>query len=166
MSRTSRKAELEARRAKVAELYLKGNPQTAIGEEVGVKQSTVSRDLLAIRKQWLESTLMDFNEAKAREMARIDQLERVAWEAWEKSLGENVTVTVKKEGAGEGEDRIEVEVERKEKTVELNGDPRYLERIQWCIEQRCKILGVYETVDLGEMCFEVTWKKAGQEEGE
>jgi hypothetical protein len=157
-------------------MYLKGKPQTAIAEVVGVKQATVSRDLKAIRKMWLESTLMDFNEAKAREMARIDQLERVAWEAWENSLGENVTTTVKYGPKivepGEGDETsaveevgvLEIEAERKEKTIQLNGDPRYLERIQWCIEQRCKILGVYESVDLGDMTFTV--KVKGEEEAE
>jgi hypothetical protein len=39
------------------------------------------------------------------------------------------------------------------------GDPRYLEGVQWCVEQRCKILGLYQhyaRVSLGR-CWQTVW---------
>lgn len=124
-------------RRRVAELYLKGWLQADIAKELGRSQSTVGRDLVELRKQWLKSSLVDTDKAKAKELARIDNLEREAWDAWLRSQEDAETVT----------QRV---YERNKKTVKeatktskgQTGDPRYLDRVSWCVQQRCKILGL------------------------
>ena len=78
-------AQIARRRQQVAELYVKGWFQTAIAEELGVSQTTVCHDLKAIRKQWRESSIRDFDAARERELCKLDLLEREAWAAWQRS---------------------------------------------------------------------------------
>ena len=48
----------------------------------------VSRDLAAIQREWLKSGIMDLNDARARELSRMDKVEMEYWDAWEKSKTE------------------------------------------------------------------------------
>jgi hypothetical protein len=124
------------RRSQVAELYVKGIYQTDIGRMLGVTQQQVSLDLKVIQRQWLASTLRDFDEAKSEQLAKIDAVERAAWAAWERSCQPR-EVTIQE--VIESENRTKKVTLRKEQQV---GDPRFLERIQKCIEMRCDLLGL------------------------
>jgi DNA-binding transcriptional regulator LsrR (DeoR family) len=133
-------AELARDRRCEADLYLQGWLQADIATELSIDQSTVSRDLKALQKQWLASALIDFNEAKAQELAKIDRLEREYWEAWRRSCED--AETVKQRGAP-GDEVGKVKTASVERTVKGQaGDPRFLVGIQWCIERRCKVLGI------------------------
>jgi DNA-binding MarR family transcriptional regulator len=139
MGRRRTSAEIARDRRLVADLYLRGYLQSDIAEQLGVNQSTVSRDLKALHQEWLVSAQIDFNQAKARELARIDRLEREYWRAWEKSKNEKEsTVTEKVQDDGRG-NRAKARMHRERQF----GNPRFLVGVQWCIEQRCKLLGVY-----------------------
>lgn len=123
------------RRPRVAELYLMGWPQTRIAKELAVGQATVSRDLKAIQDEWAKSAIFDFNEAVGRELARIDNLERTYWEAWDNSkAGETIRTAQKSDAKGQTHT-----VRTKDRAV---GDKRFLEGVQWCIEQRIKLFGL------------------------
>ena len=132
----------------MADLYLQGWLQADIADEIGIDQSTVSRDLKALQGEWLASALMDFNEAKAQELAKIDRLEREYWRGWERSCEDAEQTT--QEGTPDSVDKV-----KKTKKGQA-GDPRFLQGVQWCIERRCKILGV----DAPER-HEVTGKDGG-----
>ena len=132
-------------RRRIADLYLQGWIQVDIAEKLGLGQATVSRDISALHKLWMESSLFDINEAKSQELAKIDRLEREYWDAWERSC-ENAETMVQRGVEADGKQRKEAT-----KTVKgQTGDPRFLAGIQWCIERRCKILGIDATqkVDL------------------
>ena len=152
--RRRNRAEIERDRRRIADLYLQGWLQADIAKDIGVAQSTVSRDLVALHGEWKKSALLDFNEAKAQQLAKIDRLEREYWEAWERSKQGQKRTTVK--GRGEGD-----EPTTKEKSVTLdegNGDPRFLQGVQWCIDRRCKILGVdaAQKLDIGDLTIHYT----------
>ena len=135
-------AQLTRDRRLIADLYLKGWLQVDIAEELLLSQPTVSRDLQALQKQWVASTLIDFNKAKATEIAKIDRLEREHWAAWERSCLDAETTTEKgraKKGA-EKPDSVEKTIQRKGQA----GDPRFLVGIQWCIDRRIKLFGLDE----------------------
>lgn len=149
-------AQLE-RRKRVAQLYLEGKPQWEIATIVNVAQGTISKDLTWIREQWTKSAVMDMNERMALELARIDRLEEVMWEAWWRSCqdaeGETIRrVKVPQEkmrvGPGgklipTGETEYVVSKELVEKYIKGRlGDVRYAERVSWCIEMRCKLTGL------------------------
>lgn len=138
-------AQLARDRRRIAELYLEGKLQVEIAEVVNLSQSTVSNDIKALQKQWIESALIDFNEAKSQELARIDKLEREYYQAWHRSCEDAETIKQKGE-PGEG---TKVKTESVERTVKGQaGDPRFLQGVQWCIDRRCKILGIDAAIEL------------------
>lgn len=161
MSKTDRTPiQREDDRRRVAELYLRQWTQVAIAAELGIDQSTVSRDLQAIQKQWRESAIVDMNEAKQRELARIDALELEYWQAWQRSQEDIVSSTSKHRGADK-EDlrREELSLQKKQQ----DGDPRFLQGVQWCIEQRCKLLGINapEKFDFaGNVTYRLTFRNS------
>jgi hypothetical protein len=138
------------RRQVVARLYLQGQMQSAISRAVGVSQGQVSYDLTAIRAAWLASLVRNFDEAKAKELAKLDLLEHEAWSAWMRSQQpREMTLTEATEGgevlAPDGTLRPKPPTRKASVRREGQaGDPRFLERIQKCIDQRCAILGLGE----------------------
>lgn len=135
--------QIERDRRDIARLYLQGKLQSEIAEYINsdenrdytITQQMVSYDLKRVQESWQKSSLLDMNELKARELAKIDNLELEYWAAWKRS----------QEDAEEVKEVILDEigmmpVERKRKGQA--GDPRFLQGVQWCIERRCKILGI------------------------
>lgn len=132
------------RRETVASLYLQGVPQFRIAAHLKVSQATVSLDLKALQAEWLAATVRDLDAAKARELAKWDRLETVAWEAWERSLGEGQVRErqVTKGRTGKDGESLPDLVKATRRTLRGFGDPRYLERIAQCIVERSRLLGL------------------------
>lgn len=162
------------RRARVATLYLAGKTQQQIAAEVGVSQMTVSTDLAALRKAWLASSLRDFDTMKAEELARLELLEREAWEAWSRSKQDAETIhkepmlSVRGEcpcgelqSAGEGADLIPVAVKFERTVSGQPGDPRYLVQVLRCIEARLKMLGVLDGSPVQMNTVVLNWDALG-----
>ncbi|OFY61618.1 MAG: hypothetical protein A2Y71_03005 [Bacteroidetes bacterium RBG_13_42_15] len=125
------------RRSRVADLYLKGTPQYKIGMICKVSTSQVSRDLKILSKKWVESSMQNIDELKARELEKINQTEREAWKGWERSC----QVKTKKRHATsdfEKGTKNESSVER----IKSAGDSHFLEIILRCIRQRSELLGL------------------------
>lgn len=129
-------AEQWERRERVSRLYLRGLSQERIASEVGASQATVSRDLTAVQAAWQQSALVDIDEARARELARIDELERTYWAEYEASKEERVITSTERTEGKLQQSKAAVRKEQRQ------GDPRYLSGVQWCIERRCAILGI------------------------
>jgi transposase-like protein len=143
---TGNRLEQAERRRAVAERYVRGQTQCQIARALEIAQGTVSKDLTALRKEWLAASIGDVGARKAEELARLDAAEREFWAAWEQSKAERQSTrtrrrtkpTVNKDGqavAG-GEDEAEFRKEQRD------GNPKFLEGILRCIQQRCEILGV------------------------
>lgn len=123
-------------RALIAHYYVKGWAQATIAEEMGLSEELVSADLRRIRKEWRDSRIRDFDEAQSVELAKIDRLEREAWEAWEKSKSDRET-SMQETGSGLNA-RSRVQFKKQGQT----GNQAYFATIQWCIDRRCKLLGL------------------------
>ena len=78
-------------------------------------------------------------------MARIDQLEREAWEGWGRSIREK-RVTLRERSRDDAGKKRKVAI----RTERQAGDPRFLERVGWCVEQRAKIFGFYLQAKLSQ----------------
>ena len=124
------------RRKEVARMYLSGHPQIEIAQKVGVSQRQVSGDLKRLRQAWQQSALVDIDEAKARELAKLDRLENECWLAWEASKGIITKTTVRNI---KGDREIEENSTIEEYSA---GDPRFLNGIFQCISKRCEIFGI------------------------
>ena len=72
---TSKKTKITNRRKQVAQLYLNKVEQTDIAAKLGVTQATISNDIKALNKEWLESAVSDICQIKARELAELDFME-------------------------------------------------------------------------------------------
>jgi hypothetical protein len=135
---------IQERRRTVASLYLRNSTQWEIARKVGCDQKTVSRDLAALRVEWKASAAQDFSERQAQELAKIDRLERVAWKGWQRSRrnAQSVHVTTTK-GRTDKQGKPLPDLTKRVRTARGQaGDPRFLERVAWCIEQRCVLLGL------------------------
>lgn len=126
-------SEIERDKVNVSSLYLKGRFQAEIAVELGISQSTVSRIIKELVNEWQTERVYNINEAKARELAKIDQVELEAWKAWSRSQEDAV-----KEVEGSNHQGAFSQTS----TEGQAGDPRFLSMVIDCIKQRCAILGV------------------------
>jgi hypothetical protein len=125
-----RESHLEA----VTEMYLRGKFQSEIAAALNISQPQVSYDVWIIQKRWRESSLVNWDEARAKELERIDSLEREYWAAWEASKTERTKKRQRKGATGAIDASIETE--------QRDGNPAFLAGVIACIDRRCKILGL------------------------
>lgn len=154
------------RRKQVANLYMQGKAAYQIAELLGTCPATVRKDLRAIQKEWLSLAVVDFDTARAKELAKIDHLEEVAWQAWEASCRDQLTRQKRQEKVRMSQPgpkgkplpaklvplKQTEEVSRKSKS----GDPRFLDKITWCIETRLKLLGLLKEEDK-KLTLSIDW---------
>ena len=132
-------AKLE-RTARIASLYLAGHSQKAISELEQVSSSSVSECLQDARDIWRERAAEAISAHKARELAKIDQVELEAWEAWRRSQRDEVM----RERGGTPKGSIS-----KKRRRSQYGDGAMLGIIQKCIDQRIKLLGLEQPENAG-----------------
>ena len=133
----NKKHIIAKRRSQVADLYLRGFLQHDIATRLKISQSQVSRDLKELSKQWQQSALIDIDEIKGRELARLNLAEVNLWKSWKRSC----QVRIKKrhsESTGKDGQKIENSTEKSQ----MVGDPRIMQEILRCIQMRCRILGL------------------------
>jgi len=135
-------------REEITDLYLMGWTQERITDRINQDQTRdyiltrqqIGYDLKKIQQAWRDSSLMNIDEAKRIELAKVDHLEREYWDAWERSCEDAETKRLEgilTPGTDGGKTTKQV-VTRKGQA----GDPRFLTGVQWCIERRCKIIGI------------------------
>ena len=130
-----KKLQLAERRRIVAEMYKNGKTQVEMAADLGVNQATISRDIKTLVKSWWQSTLYDIDLAKKIELDKINNLEAEYWKAWLRSCKDTVTRTENSSRRAELHDLTI-------KTVNSSGEPRFLDGVQKCIDQRIKLLGL------------------------
>jgi len=141
------KIQIKNDRVRIAELYIKGVYQSVIAAELGLDQSQISRDLKAIQAEWIKNTTLDLDHFKGKEIAKIDQVERTAWEGYTRSLEKFKSTITTGRDITEDKETGKVTASNKDQVVkveERNGDPRFLDVVMKCIERRCKLLGLDE----------------------
>lgn len=138
--------EITRDRVTIAQLRLQGLSQYSIANKLNVSRDVVRYDLAAIEAEWKKSALIDFDGAKAQELARIDNLERTYWDAWERSM-RGRSKTIQRQTSRTGKKGKAALTTASVEKQELYGDPRFLDGIKWCVEQRCKIFGLYAVSD-------------------
>lgn len=149
------------RRKKVAALYVQGKTQWDIARRLGCGQGTVSKDLAAIREEWKARSVRDFESRLAEELARLDALEAEAWAGWARSRRDAETVHRQTDSvrqsptndkgkptpprgkpAPPAQNLVPIRETVRKTTKGQAGDPRFLERVAWCVETRLKLMGL------------------------
>jgi Helix-turn-helix domain len=148
----SRRVKTLHLRMRIAELLLKGCSERQIAAVVGKSHSTVHHHSEALQKEWQAEMSANRDRWLAEQLARLAAVESEAWEAWDRSKAGRQTSQVKGKGlalmqGGHGRRATMVspvvEIERSERFTTQTGDPEYLVRIQACIAERNKMLGLY-----------------------
>tara|TARA_R110002074_G_scaffold402332_1_gene607504 strand:+ start:10326 stop:10898 length:573 start_codon:yes stop_codon:yes gene_type:complete len=129
-----KKTEIAALREQVGRLYLSKKTQAEIGEVVGLTQQAVSLHIKALRNRWLVSAEIDFSLARAEELAKLDNLELIAHDAWQASHIAKITKTVDVISGNK--------VKKQTRTEAKQGDSRFLDIVLKCVTKRCELLGV------------------------
>jgi len=121
----------------IAKMYLTGSTQAEIALHCGVTQQQISKDVKEIQARWLASSVRDFDEMRAEQLAKIDRLEMTYWNAWEESKRDHKRqrAGIKKGGKAQ-EEMAETTTEGRD------GNPVFLAGVDKCIERRCKLLGL------------------------
>lgn len=144
----------------VAQLWRRHYTYRQIQEEVKARLDlqtyslrTVGKDIERCIEEWkAQRRIEDTDAAIQLELARIDDVCRQAWEAWEKSKQDGDKTRTKQTGVvpkGDNGDNAEsgeiqtVKVERTSEEQTNCGDPRYLDIICKCAMERRKLLGLY-----------------------
>lgn len=161
------KGEREHDLTLIAELYTKGRSYREIAHEVSqrtgrsITHTTVSNEIKKLLKEWEASRNEIIDHQKFIELAKIDRLEKTYWDGYEKSCQPVKKSTTKKKGTPNQISDIE-KTDNEENRI---GDPRFLDGIKWCIEQRCKIFGINapQKFDVETNLFQELMKSATSE---
>jgi len=129
----ARKLAIAQRRQQVAKLYLQGKGQAEIAHELNLAQATISRDLESIQTAWRQSSIRDFDAQRDLEIAKLNQVEKEAWAAWERSQQPALTADVIGAAGSQTAKRT---------LRHQCGNPRFLELALRCNEERRKLLGL------------------------
>lgn len=136
----------------IARLYLEGKRQWEIVEWIAgnrpykLSQQILSIDLRDIQRQWLAEAKILVEEQRRKELAKIDNLEREYWAAYARSKSKSVRITHEGKPCKSKKDATEPDAMTPEITTmvkeDRDGDPRFLEGVQRCIDRRCRLLGL------------------------
>jgi len=133
------------RREVVAERYRDGLPLHQIAQEMSVSRQTIWSDLRWVHEKTLEGAVEDYKRRMVRELQRLDWLENEAVEAWEQSKLDAQATSVRSEKVLDhakqpvGTELVKTQVSKKGQC----GDPRFLAQIMNCVQERCKLFGLY-----------------------
>lgn len=162
-----------ADRAVMIDMLLKGKSMYSIRDEINsmrqgeytLSYSQIVYDTKVIEKQWIEHYLEDVNAMKAKELARIDKIEQAAWDAWElskRTIARTEKEQVENEQVGKNDTAFHRHRKTRAKKVEQERDPdkKFMDTIQWCVEQRCTILGLNAA-----QRYDISWRKQAEAAG-
>jgi hypothetical protein len=149
LQRTLRsETEIVMDRAKIARFLAMGQTEEEIAERMDLPLAAVRYDVTQLSRQWRANAAQDYASVKARELAKIDNLEREYWDAWENSkVRSQRKVETIDRGSGGGDDeeyggRSGKWQKVTETTEPLVGDLGALRGVQWCIRERIKMYGL------------------------
>lgn len=147
-------------------LFLKGISAAEISRQVNQRAQEEGRGYQVCRQQVHSDIQKELSRYKREnealvsdqlslELGKINLLEFEYWNAWERSKSpkrkseyepeDQVQRVPTPESMGQAEtvNRVPTRYRRTKTTIEVgNGDPRYLEGVQWCIEKRSRLLGL------------------------
>ena len=103
-------------------------------------RQTVERDIRTIKKRFFDSFVGPLAERKVDECRKLERLEREAFDAWERSKADGMTVSVTNPLNADGSPgRGGLRTNNKRRR---DGDPQFLTILLRIHERRCKLLGL------------------------
>lgn len=147
----------------------RGESLWTIAQAMGISKQQVYYDLSEVRRRWRADATRSFDDAVAAELAKIDVLEATYWEAWLASKAPRETSTTESTELPPGVGGVAARQIRRARLQrqERDGAAAFLAGVQWCIERRCKLLGLDAParIDITERVRELA-REQGLDEGE
>ena len=129
-------------RADIAKMRLEGLTQAQISERLGrlrdytLSPQTIAIELKAVRDEWLNQTIDNYEQTRLIELSRLDEEEAIAIGAWTRS-----TLPKKKERTRTGTNDGKPFEEFMQEIEDRDGNPAFLQRLESIRQRRCAILG-------------------------
>jgi 6-pyruvoyl-tetrahydropterin synthase len=158
--KTPKRSTFQIQRDKViiTQLYLKGYSQVEVAaklqeetkEKYLLTQSQISQEIKKILEEWQETYLSEIDAWKWKELSKLDNLERVCWEAYEESKQPR---TIKQtnfsgalgtplEGMPTPKGKNPLAFSGETSITNHGGDVRFLAEIRFICKQRIELLGL------------------------
>lgn len=151
--RSKKRMEIDERRVMVASLLVRGESYADMALAVGVKSTqTIWADVQFIIDEWRKHHMEDINRYMLIELRKTMEIEKEAWEEWERSktVKDKVRITEAILTDLDPDDPTLLNVvggliptERQVTTEGRLGNPAYLVIIDKMIDKRAKLLGLY-----------------------
>ena len=124
----------------IARLWAKGWSGRKIAKSIGVHETSVRYHLKnTIKPLWRQQVVRPVE----LELAKIDHLETIAWEHFESDAPsesrENVEEALLE--ASRGKNGALTVVKKATSTIRKFGQTAWLDVVEWCISERCKLMG-------------------------
>jgi len=136
----------------ISQMYLKGLSATEMvaafessDRPYTLSRKTIVKDLEEAQIIWRDLVAKRVGEVKAQELARIDLIEAEAWAEWARSK-EDAEETLTENVKGESGSKVKVSVRKRGRL----GANEFLRTVQWCVEMRLKIHGVFQAMEEGQ----------------
>lgn len=133
------KEQRELLRAHIAEDRLRGMTFPDIAAKHDIALSYAYSEYKVVEQRWRANANASLAQAKQQELARIDLVEKTAWEAFERSMSDETEYSNQYSPDGEGNPELASTKARKRGR---DGDPRWLAIILNCVDRRTKLLGL------------------------
>lgn len=136
--------------------------QERTGADYKLSYPTVKKHIDDAIQIWKEKQVIQIDERKQIELAKLDALENEYWNSWKRSLETKLQKSTKKEvpmvaiGSADGGapvravlSREMIPTEETEKWIETDGNPKFLEGVERCIWKRATLLGLLSPLRVG-----------------
>lgn len=147
---------------RASDMYLHGYWQHEIAKELGVSVRTVGYDLAKLHKLWEEKAIANHEKMMSRALARIDWLERQAFDQWNESLKGSATITTTYYETDESGEPLPSRAAMRESEDEGQGAIMWWNALARCVEMRIRILerGTPLRIEVGEAGID--WDEAAK----
>lgn len=134
----------------IAGLLVRNYTSGEIAKSLGISTARVSSYIDAIRQEWNILTSVNFKEFQSQELIKLDQIEREAWLAWERSKGtkRKKRSTYTKSGRSSdvveyvlSDNNLDISSEVHDEYEEV-GESKYLDVVMKSMAHRAKLLGI------------------------
>lgn len=132
------KSQREYNRAYLASKILEGVPITNAAEDLGISVQQAYYDMRIVRERWREMANVSIDERRSVELAKLDKLEATFWEGYRRSCEATEKKIQRRRMMAGGKEQTEMVLTQEEHV----GDPRFLEGVARCIQQRAKLMGL------------------------
>ena len=166
------KGERELDLSMCGKWYVQGYTQAEMASQLNSMRAysltpgQIAHDLKEIRKRWVAEYMPEYNEMQAKELARLDALEKELWGYWVRSQEEGGMVVeedidnVNAGGEGAGKSHIFKQGKKTITKFGRDGDSKFADQILRIVAQRCKILGLN-----APQKHQVDWRKEAEQAG-